>query len=275
VEWVPSAGAFIGGDTVADLWATVWQQPEISNQMLVDIGTNGEVVLAAGGRLLATSAAAGPAFEGWGLSCGCRAVPGAIERVTIDDRDRMAVKTIGELPARGICGSGIISFIAEARRRGWLDHSGRFRPDRLTESGRRLTAVDGGRRLAACELADGVYVTEQDIANVLAAKAAVAAGWQVLLKLADLPADDIGRICLAGGFAAFLDVPAAISIGLLPAVEPDRYQIAHQAVLRGTAALFSPHNRPRIALLSRRLEVIQMSGRSDFAALFVDNLTLP
>lgn len=216
--------AFVGADITTAILAS--GMAEKGCAMLLDIGTNGEIVLRTHGRLLCCSAAAGPALEGAGLCMGMSALPGAIDSVTLTE-DGIAYTTVGHAPAVGICGSGIIDAVAVLLQAGILDETGRI----LEEEGSAfscLCKVDGR---PAFQFANSrVVLTQQDIRNIQLAKGALCAGMLTLLEEASLSFEDVERLYIAGGFGSFMNIQNAAIIGLLPK------QLTNKAVAVGNAA---------------------------------------
>lgn len=197
----PGASAFIGGDIVSGIYAI---NDETETWMLLDFGTNGEMILWTGEQLIATAAAAGPAFEGGNITCGCASVPGAISGVMIAGC-HSHTKTIGGIPAIGICGSGLLEAISGMRKAGLLDENGTF-IENLRSDGFVLQTPGSKKK---------IVLTQEDIRQFQMAKSAIAVGQKALLKVAGLKASDIKHVYLAGGMGSFLNVRAAVAVGLL------------------------------------------------------------
>lgn len=274
---LPGLSAYVGADITAGLYATgMLFDHECS--VLVDLGTNGEIVLQKDGRLLACATAAGPAFEGMGLTSGTRAQHGAIERIHLQlDPFHCEIEVIGpEHTGKpfGICGSGYLDFLAEGKRVGFLLDSGRFRDDvwnNLPESCRKLS--DGCRAL---EVSPGVEISERDVAALLQAKAAVGAGIQTLLATAGLAAASIERLYLAGGFGLHLEVSHALAIGLLPPVDPATVLVAGNTSLAGALlSALDQETESELARLRERVEVVDLNAHPDFEDHYLDHLRLP
>jgi uncharacterized 2Fe-2S/4Fe-4S cluster protein (DUF4445 family) len=282
VHLLPGIAGYLGADIVAGIYATGMVFDE-KPSLLVDIGTNGEVVLQSGGRLSACATAAGPAFEGCGLRCGSRAVDGAISDIRIKtDPIRLVAGAIGDVPlarAGGICGSAYIDFLAQARTAGLLGPSGRFEADawqglpehhRLIDDGERVLRFtdDAGRGDTA--------IGEVDVALLLQAKAAIGAGIETLLEQAGIEAVEVGRLCLAGGFGMHLDVPHAIAIGLLPGFRPDQVEVVGNTALAGALlALMDCTTLDEMESLRRQVEVLELNLQEGFEDRYVDHLFLP
>lgn len=196
--------AFVGGDITSAILSSGMRDDAAS--LMLDIGTNGEVALHAGGKLFVTSTAAGPAFEGSELSCGMAAVKGAVSAVYALSGE-LQTTVIGGGSPKGICGSGVIDAIALMKTSGAMDETGR-----ILESPRTIE-VDGAPAFSICE---GVYITQRDVRRIQTAKSAIAAGTLALVNRAGLCMSDINRVYLAGGFGNYMDEQNAIIIGLLP-----------------------------------------------------------
>lgn len=279
IQLLPSIAAYIGSDITAGALAS-GMIFDASPSLLVDIGTNGEIVLQHGGLLTACATAAGPAFEGCGLKCGTRARDGAVSDLAVTlDPFEIITQTIGGVPlsrAAGICGSAYIDFLATARASGLLGNNGRFLPaawDALPEKHRHVD--EDGRALwlgAGC----GPYISEVDVALLLQAKAAIGAGIETLLETAGIRADEISRLYLAGGFGMHLDVPHAIACGLLPGFRPDQIRVVGNTSLAGALlALIDRNTLDEMETLRERVEVIELNLVADFEDRYIEHLMLP
>jgi uncharacterized 2Fe-2S/4Fe-4S cluster protein (DUF4445 family) len=254
VVGAPLIASHVGADTAADLVAVDFAADE-GIRMLVDIGTNTEVVVTDGTRTLAASCPAGPAFEGGLVRFGMPGADGAIESVRIDG-DGFAIRTIGEAVPAGICGSGLVDILAELRRAEWMNTEGRFR-DGLDEF------------VVAPE--PGITFSRSDTSLLAQAKAANACGQRILLRRLGVTADQVDRVYLAGGFANAVDVRNAIDIGLLAPVPPERVVRVGNAALAGAAALLlSGSRRTELDDLIRGIEHVELETEPDFFELFVD-----
>ena len=237
---LPSIASWVGADITAGVLATgLYQADELT--MLIDIGTNGEIVIGNKDWMVCCSASAGPAFEGSGVKSGMRAAEGAIEKVKISEEGKVHYTTIGGGKPRGICGSGLIDIMAELLKAGFIDKSGRLNPDADT----RVRGKDGEVEFVlvpSSQTATGedIVITQADIENVLRAKAAIFAGINVLAKILNLKFSDIKRIYLAGGFGNYLDKENAIILGLIPDIEMERIQfVGNTSILGAKMALLS------------------------------------
>lgn len=250
----PLISGHVGGDIAADLVATDFgSRPGVS--LLVDIGTNTEVVITDGERWFAASCPAGPAFEGGLIRFGMPGADGAIERIRIDG-ERFALETIGDAAPQGICGSGLVDILAELRRTGWMTPEGRFRPG----ENEILVAPD-----------QGITFSRADASQLAQAKAANACGQRILLRRMGITAAEVDHVYLAGGFASHLDVENAIRIGLLADVRPERVTRVGNASLRGAEALLlSRRRRAWLEETVRRITHVELETDPDFFDMFVD-----
>ena len=229
---VPAAGGWVGGDIVAGAVRAGFSRSPDAMSLYVDLGTNGEIVLGGADFALACACSAGPAFEGGGIRCGMRADRGAVDGASINaETGAVQLSVIGGGRVRGVCGSGLIALTDALFRAGWIDRSGQF-TGRLP-AGRR---VEGkwGTALALSE--DGkVALWERDLASLIRAKAAVFAGIRSLLGALGPGPHTIERAIVSGNFGRFLNLPAALGIGLLPSLPLGRYGYVDNGSLEGAA----------------------------------------
>jgi len=282
IQLLPGIAAYIGADIVAGMAATGMAY-EAAPSLLVDIGTNGEMVLQSGGRLFGCATAAGPAFEGCGLRCGTRAREGAVSdlRLTLDPF-RLETEVIGKLPlarANGLCGSAYLDFLATARHSGLLGATGRFEPaawstlpaeHRFAEAGERAFLFTGQNDQRS------LRVSEADVARLLQAKAAIGAGIEILLESAGIRAQDVGRVHLAGGFGMHLNVAHAIAIGLLPGFQREQVRVVGNTSLAGALlALVDRTMLDEMENLRTQVEVIELNLFDGFEDRYIEHLLLP
>ena len=282
----PVIGGFVGGDTVAGMMAT--QIDELEGPVLmVDIGTNGEIVLAHEGELLAASTAAGPAFEGARISCGMRGARGAIEKVLLNDDVHLGV--IGNVAPMGICGSGLIDLAAELLRVGIVSSEGRLLPARElpTElpsalAGRVRTADDGSTMFVLTE-PDGatahksLSLTQRDIRELQLGSGAIRAGVSMLLRKVGLMPADLKTVLIAGGFGGFIRRDNAQRLGLLPPdVHHERIHYVGNVSLAGARwAILSLEAREHGEELARRARHLELSVDGDFQKEFAEAMIFP
>ncbi len=282
----PVIGGFVGGDTVAGMLTTRVDELE-EPVLMVDIGTNGEIVLVHNGQIQAASTAAGPAFEGARISCGMRGARGAIEKVLLDEDVHLGV--IGDTAPMGICGSGLIDLVAELLRVGIVSSAGRLHPaeelpselppalaDRLrTGTGGEpafiLTEPDGNR------LRKPLSITQRDIRELQLGCGAIRAGISILLRKAGLGAADLKTVLIAGGFGGFVRRDKAQRIGLLPRdVDHQRIHYVGNVSLAGARwTLLSLEARKHGEQLARRTQHVELSVDTDFQMEFAEAMIFP
>ncbi len=284
---LPVIGGFVGGDTVAGILATGLADAG-KPTLLVDIGTNGEIVLLADGKLSAASTAAGPAFEGARISCGMRGSSGAIEKVVVNHDGRLHFNVIGNVAAVGLCGSGLIDVTAELLRHGVLNGMGRLQtPDQLGEHvpadlvGRLTVEHNQVAFLLASaeEAGDGsrIALTQRDFREVQLAAGAIRAGISLLLRRAGLKPADLDRVLIGGGFGNFIRRSNAQRIGLLPPqVERPRIRYMGNTSLAGAKlAALSQRARALAEELAARTEHVDLSTDPEFSATFAESMIFP
>jgi uncharacterized 2Fe-2S/4Fe-4S cluster protein (DUF4445 family) len=261
----PCMSAYVGGDIVAGLLA-VGDAP--TPWLFVDVGTNGEIVLATDDGLLASSTAAGPCFEGMTISCGMRAAAGAVQHVVLDD-DGAMLDVVGGGAPRGICGSGLLDLVSELRRVGLVDGRGRLSPPGADP---RISETDGKR---AFRLADGVTLTQQDVRQVQLAKAAVRAGIETLLSEASIEASDLRRVNVAGAFGFHLSESSLFGTGMLPPDAHGALAFVGNSSLEGAVrAVADPVTLARAAVLARGARSVDLSQIASFESAFFREMAL-
>jgi uncharacterized 2Fe-2S/4Fe-4S cluster protein (DUF4445 family) len=276
----PALGAYVGGDIVAGILATGMDRDK-RLRLFIDVGTNCEIVLADGDRILATAAPAGPAFEGGAIRCGMRAADGAIEVVKLGTDVELGV--IGDSAPAGLCGSGLVDVVAELVRVGLLDGSGRFVPDAVARTvaptlADRLTFVGQERVFVLYRDGSehGVYVSQRDVRELQFAKAAIATGWSLLLEEIGVAPGDVQQVLLAGSFGTYLSPAAAVRIGLVPKLPVLRIVSAGNVAGEGAKmALLSQRERAGAQALLEEVRYVELSDRADFNDKFVDQLAFP
>jgi uncharacterized 2Fe-2S/4Fe-4S cluster protein (DUF4445 family) len=279
----PALGAYVGGDIVAGALASGMDRDR-RIRLFIDIGTNCEIVLASGDRLLATAAPAGPAFEGAAIRCGMRAAPGAIEGVKIS-QDDVLLEVIGDVEPIGLAGSGLVDAVAALVSAGLVDASGRLAlPDapgvppglasRLQQVGKERVFVLHFRE--GQEMEGALYLSQRDIRELQFAKAAIATGWALLLEEVGLTQADVAQVVLAGSFGSYLSAASAVRIGLVPEVALLRIISAGNVAGEGAKmALLSVRERAAAQALLEEVRYVELSDRPDFNDRFVDRLAFP
>jgi len=282
----PLIGGFVGGDTVAGILATNLfdQQAPV---LMIDIGTNGEIVLAKDGQLWAASTAAGPAFEGARITHGMRATTGAIEKIVFEDDIRYSV--IGNVPAVGICGSALIDLAAEMLKSGMITSTGQLLgPDQLPVqlpkaiSQRIYENADGQVEFLISQANQGrkdlrVVLTQRDIRELQLAVGAIRAGVKIMLKKAGVKTKDINRVLIAGGFGSFIRRTNAQTIGLLPTeIDHEKINYVGNVSLAGAKwALLSSSARGHAEELARITKHLELSLDTNFQIEFADAMIFP
>jgi uncharacterized 2Fe-2S/4Fe-4S cluster protein (DUF4445 family) len=254
VRFLPNIGGFVGSDILAGVVATGIHTDHHQNA-LIDLGTNGEIVIGNDGQLLCASTAAGPAFEGARIYMGMRASTGAISAVRIEG-DRLACHVLGSVPPRGLCGSGLVDAVACA-----LD----------------LALILPGGRMANGEkslmLSDPVKLSQTDIRELQLAKGAIAAGVRLLLRELELEATDISRTHLAGAFGNYIETTSARRIGLLQFTPEQIHPAGNTALLGAKIALFSDPGQ--FDSLARRITHVSLSELPGFQDIYVEEMAFP
>jgi len=279
---LPNIAGFVGADTVGVILAADLDHSD-ALRVAIDIGTNGEVVVAGGGRIIACSTAAGPAFEGATISRGMRATSGAIDSVTIGDD--VSFTTINGGSARGICGSGLIDAAAELRRAGVVEETGRMLPpsragELAPAIGRRLRGDDDRPEFVLAwpeQTDDGepLTLTARDVRQLQLAKGALYAGVDILLEEIGAEASQVEEILLAGAFGNYVKRESAVAVGLIPALPVERIRsIGNAAGVGAKLALAAHPMRERAEELVGRVEYVELSRRPDFHMRFADAMML-
>ncbi len=263
----PGASAFIGGDIISGAYYLEGLgRGKRTGDIIafIDLGTNGEMALITPEKIYCASAAAGPVFEGGGISCGTASVPGAIDHVDIDGDGGMNFSTIGDVrPVTGICGSGIIDCASEMYRMGLCDEYGTFAED----EGLKVTEYPGG----------DVSFTQQDMRQVQLAKAAISAGLEVLCRWAGIAYPDIATLYLAGGMGYAVGIDQALNIGLLPKELRGRIEAAGNTSLKGAVRLLCGDASEAGALsrLVSRSVTIDLASDPSFQESYISHINLP
>jgi uncharacterized 2Fe-2S/4Fe-4S cluster protein (DUF4445 family) len=281
----PLVRSHVGGDAVAAAVATGLDRSHRS-RLLIDLGTNTELLLSHGGRIFATSAAAGPAFEGVSIRHGMRGGPGAIDVVSLTDAGDSLVHTVGGVPARGLCGSGLIDAVAELLRVGVLASSGYLRkPGELPAASpwaRRLTRVDGipSFVVADAERADpgagAIVVTARDVREVQLSKGSIVAAIALLCREAGIEPARLDEVLVAGAFGNCIRKASALDVGLFPDIDPERVRLVGNAAGVGARlALLDREVLERAQVLAARAEYVDLATDPRYQAVFMTALAFP
>jgi uncharacterized 2Fe-2S/4Fe-4S cluster protein (DUF4445 family) len=279
---LPVVAGYVGSDALADAIAVALDEYK-EPCMLIDIGTNSEILLNTGSEILACSTPAGPAFEGASIAFGMRAVVGAIDQVFIyfdksigDYNVRYTV--VGSVKPMGICGSALIDIVAHLYRLEVIDSRGKFREG---VTSRRLISKNGKKEFViawASETAinKDITINGKDINEFILAKTAIATGISILLKHAGLTVEDIGKIYIAGSFGTYINVENAMKVGLLPKTSPGKYIFVGNTAISGAKmALKSTEIRKRFEELVKKIKYLELAAHPLFKQEFMQNLKLP
>ncbi|MGI6778261.1 MAG: ASKHA domain-containing protein [Acetivibrionales bacterium] len=275
---LPSVSSYVGGDIVSGILATMINKTE-ELTLFIDIGTNGELVLGNKEWLVTCSCSAGPAFEGSGISCGMRAMSGAISQIDIDPESfDVTVKTLDDAPALGICGSGLIYSLSELMRTGLIDRAGKFseRIDtprlRITNEGMEFVLVYSEESGSGKD----IVITEGDIKNLIRAKGAIFAGIRTMLEQVQLSMTDIERVYIAGGFGSYLNITDSISIGLLPDLPEEKYEYIGNSSVQGAMIVLLDRDALKTAEnIADMMTYIELSLGNMFMDEFISALFIP
>ena len=274
---IPGVSTYVGGDIVAGVVACGINNEE-KITLLIDIGTNGEIVLGNNEWMACCSASAGPAFEGSGVSCGMRAIAGAIEKAEINSEYEAKVNTIGNSKPMGICGSGYIALIAQMFKRGIIKRDGKLNTEiktkniRKTDNEFEYVVVPKSK---ACSGYD-IVIRESDIENIKRSKGAIYSAASVLIKKFGLNFEDVDRIYIAGGFGTFLDIESAVSIGLLPDVKRSKFKFVGNSSLIGSREILLSYDTMKKAEeIARKMTYIEFSKDPSYMDEYVASLFFP
>ena len=274
---LPNIGGHIGGDISAGIISTrIAEFP--GNAILLDIGTNGEIVIKAGDKLYGFSTAAGPAFEGANIECGMTGTAGAIESFSFSDDD-IKYNVIGDTKPSGMCGSGIMSAICEMLKMGIIDKDGRLLPyemytrihpfstikERILDDRFVLVYGEKGEK--------DIVITQKDIRELQLAKGAIKAGINLLLKKTELNPKDIDKLFLAGGFGMNTPVETLLGIGILPDISADKITLVGNSALAGASmVLMSEKEKRYCEEISKEVTRIELNTLTGFQDEFMNSL---
>jgi uncharacterized 2Fe-2S/4Fe-4S cluster protein (DUF4445 family) len=273
---VPGVSSYVGGDTTAGILSSgIYQKEEPC--ILIDIGTNGEIVLGNRDFLVACAASAGPAFEGSGVTSGMRASSGAIQKISINPDDfSVKYSTIQDKLPRGICGSGYIDLLSEMLMSGIIDKSGKIKV-----TGKRIRSTDNGREFVVCfkeetQAQADIVINEADIENLKRSKGAIYSATAILVKHLALEFSAISKIFIAGGFGTYLDIEKAISIGLLPDLERSKFIFIGNSSLAGSREILLSSQAMSMADgLAHKITYFELSVDSGYMEEYSQALFFP
>jgi len=279
VDCLPGIGSYVGADITAGVLSSKMFATEMLT-LFIDVGTNGEIVLGNNDWLISCACSAGPAFEGSGVRSGMRATLGAIEEVWVNtDTYEPTYRTIGGVPPQGICGSGIIALLAEMFVTGVIDKGGKLNHD--LDSSRIRKGGHGWEYVIAWmdetqHKNEDIVITEVDIENLLRAKAAIYAGFSVLVQSVGLQLADVEQVLIGGAFGKYIDVEKAIQIGLLPDMPWDRFHfLGNTSALGAFTALLCPDMRREVMDIASKMTYLELSADNTFYDEFTKALFLP
>ena len=282
VSCIPGVASYIGGDITAGVLASgIDNSKDVS--LLVDLGTNGEIVLGNREWLVSASCSAGPAFEGVGIKCGIRATDGAIQRIKIED-EKIEYSTISDKKPKGICGSGLIDIPAELLKKGIIDRAGKFILNKKNSElyGKRLRKNTDNEyefvivKKEETDTGKDIVLTEPDISNIIRSKGAVFLGIHVLLQEMGLKFEDVKKIYISGGLGTYLDIEKAIFIGLLPDLPRERFNfIGNSSITGAKMCLLSKPARIKANEIAKKMTYIELSTNSKFMNEYTSVLFLP
>jgi len=269
IKFAPLIGGFVGSDALACLvYFNLGREDE--NAVAVDLGTNGEVILATGGRFFAASTAAGPAFEGVNISCGMRAIPGAATSVWWEEDKGFSFKVIGDAEPCGLTGSGLLSAVRTLRELGVIEASGRMADPGEVEGVEIITDEEGKR----VKLATDLYLSQIDIRELQKAKSAVRAAVEVLINRAGLMPADLRRVVLTGSFGGKLARDDVLELGVIPPVNKNRIHSIPNGAGFGAAMFLDDRKLADSVELADRVEHVELNFDPSFMDLYVEGMIL-
>lgn len=278
VTCLPGVASYVGSDISAGVLSSGMSETDRVT-LFLDVGTNGEMVLGSKEWLVTCACSAGPAFEGAGVLHGMRATTGAIDEVWINaDTLEVSWRVIGGGKPKGLCGSALISLLAEMLMTGVINKNGRFDFTRGTDRIRK--GSHGGEYVVSwadeTEIGEDIILTEVDIDNLMRAKAAIFAGFTVLGDSVGMPLDAVEQVLIGGGFGQYINVEKAVQIGLLPDMPWERFQFLGNTSLKGAyLALLDHKKKEQITEIANRMTYIELSADNRFFDAFTSAMFLP
>lgn len=281
-SWVylsPSVGSYVGGDITAGLLCTDLATDSDEVSLFIDIGTNGELAIGNSDFLMTCACSAGPAFEGGGIEFGMRAAMGAIEKVSVDKESGKAEYwTIGNVKPKGICGSGMISLLANLYLNGWIDAAGKLNREKKSASILEEDRYAYYIIATANESGTGspIKISELDIENIIRAKAAIYSACYLMLEQVGMTFEDLSKVYIAGGFGRFLDLNNAKVIGLIPDLTEDKFQYIGNSSLMGTyMVLVSQEYREKQLELAKKMTYMELSTDPSYMDQYTGAMFIP
>ncbi len=279
VQVLPNIAGFVGADTIGCILATEFDELE-DISLMIDIGTNGEMVMGNKDHMIACSTAAGPAFEGAKIECGMRGKNGAIDHIKIEGTNIVS-HVIDSRKAEGICGSGLMDAVAVFLNSGIIDESGKlFNPEKDSLDDASEVVKENIKKigktkedLLKVDLKDKVYLSQKDIREVQLAKGAIAAGIELMAESLGIKVEDIKKVMIAGAFGNYMDPHSACEIGLIPKVLEDRIEMIGNAAGEGSKiATLNKDEFIRAQVIRTKVEFLELASSPNFQDTFVDNL---
>ena len=269
VTTLPHISGFVGSDIVAGVYASGLCMDD-KNLLFIDIGTNGEMVLKFGDKLLATSCATGPALEGMNISCGMRAGEGAIDNFFIE-KNSLSYTTVGNKEAVGICGSGVLAMVRELLKNSIINVRGAIDIEKLNKAYDFIDFDKSGKPFI--KISDDIYFTSKDIRQVQLAKGAILSGILALVSKAKLELKDISKVYIAGQFGKYISVDSFFGVGLLPIEFFDKVEYLGNTALAGAyMALLDKCAIEDMSLLSNKTEFFELSRLDNYDRIFAKAL---
>ena len=275
---LPGVASYVGSDISAGVLSSGMSETE-KVTLFLDVGTNGEMVLGTKEWLVTCACSAGPAFEGAGVIHGMRATTGAIDEVWINETNHEATwRVIGGVKPKGLCGSALISLLAEMLMTGVINKSGRF--DYSLETDRIRNGSHGGEYVVCwadeSDIGQDIVISEVDIDNLMRAKAAIFAGFSVLADSVGVPLDSVEQVLIGGGFGQYINVEKAVQIGLLPDMPWEKFKFLGNTSLKGAyLALLDRKNSNEISEIANKMTYIELSADNRFFDAFTSAMFLP
>ncbi|MCJ7715336.1 MAG: ASKHA domain-containing protein [Anaerolineales bacterium] len=266
-------GGFVGSDALACLAYFGFDNP-CGPLAAIDLGTNGEVMITDGTQILTASTAAGPAFEGVNISCGSRAVDGAITKLTREDGE-IILTTIADAPPVGLTGSGLLSAIAVFRRAGIIDKSGRINPDQRSElSANLISENDNGVKQIHLKQDTNLYLTQTDIRELQKAKGAIRAAVDVLMDQLKLTPEDLERVVLTGSFGGEVDIDSILELGMIPPVKKEIVETIANGAGFGAAMFLTDEGFALGEKLAERASQVDLDQDAQFYDFYIEGMKL-
>lgn len=265
ITLLPSASGYVGADILSGIVATAFDERK-DTSIFIDIGTNGEIVAIADGKMAATSTAAGPALEGMNISCGCRAEEGAIDAFHIDEDFQVHYTTIGGNPAKGICGSGLIDIAAALVRKKIVLESGKFNPN----PDPRIQSRIQDKKFY---VTNSIAISQKDIRQIQLAKGAIATGVTMLLKEIGVAIEDVKEAVIAGAFGYHLNADSILEISLIPKGFKGKITFVGNSSVEGARlALVSEPMLEKMERIQEQVQVLELSVKEEFQKYFIQEL---